>query len=543
MAGLAHISRRVQHHAHSVRWIKQAGFLEMVKALKNSFRKVTGRPRLLLFATFIGGLALTGILAFAKTFANIATTEGTPSSEVVVSKQFVSVKVATILSAWSIPVPYDNSMTDSLVKALNSTKAIPRGSSTKRYRPRLSEYNLVCDRLDFTVSDPFNVSSRLITNDGCATLNPRVPPSTDTNLTGTIIVQESKGRAKIVIPARGFQLLPKETIAEPSLFIRVEYKDHLFCSTFDSIPQIVSATRIGHSSAPLTVLTKCHFLSGEIVSLAVSSIRFSVPEPTMFHSIATSIFETQDELVSSMEKSVKNGTLISQSLDQLAQVIVMEVKITGTEVSALMCIGSKQDALPHIMCVYIVAHTLITKPRPANPDITSRFPEGGISTEFLKASVLMTLYHVPETKMSKPSFAISKILNSSWVAAAYLASLGQNFILDWEGSTAYIAYDTVEVIKGYEIPAGLFYSMIGVMVICLLFCAATEYWVEGRYKRSLYWQVAQSLAPSGEKASPQLHRFDTAQLEFEGRRIVSTKVPQMSGEAKMYQRSIPGFLY
>ncbi|KAF9141598.1 hypothetical protein BG015_001230 [Linnemannia schmuckeri] len=522
MAGLAHISRRVRHHAHSVRWIKQAGVLEMVKALWNSFRKVTGRPRLLLLATFIGSLALTGILVVVKTFANIATTEGTPSREVVVSKQFVYVNAVTTLPAWSIPIPYDNSMTDVLVKALNNTKAIPRASPTKRYRPHLSEYDLACNQLAFTVSAPFGNNSRVVTDDGCATLNLYVPSSKDTNLTGMTIFQESNGRAKIVIPARGFNLLPKETIDEPSLFFRVKYQDQFPCSIFDRSPQLVYATRIGHSSAPLTVSTKCQLLSGEMVSLAVASIRFSVPEPKMFHSIATTIFETQNELVSSMEKSVNNGTLISQSLDRLAQVIVMEVKIAGTEVSALMCSGSNQDALPRIMCVYIVAHTLITKPRPANPDITGRFPEGGISTEFPTASVLMTLYHLPDIKMGKPSFAIPKILNSSSVTATYLASLGQNFILDWEGSTAYIAYDTVEIIKGYEIPTGLFYSMIGVMVICLLFCAATEYWVEGRYKRSLYWQVAQSLAPPEDKALPELHRFVTAKLEFEGRRIVST---------------------
>ncbi|KAG0294183.1 hypothetical protein BGZ96_001624, partial [Linnemannia gamsii] len=86
-----------------------------------------------------------------------------------------------------------------------------------------------------------------------------------------------------------------------------------------------------------------------------------------------------------------------------------------------------------------------------------------------------------------PSFAITKVLNSSSVAAAYLASLGQNYIMDWERSTLYIDYDTVEIIKGYEIPTGLFYSMIGVMVVCFLFCAATECFVEGLYKRSLFW--------------------------------------------------------
>ncbi|KAF9300315.1 hypothetical protein BGZ91_009845, partial [Linnemannia elongata] len=207
----------------------------------------------------------------------------------------------------------------------------------------------------------------------------------------------------------------------------------------------------------------CQLLSGEMANLAVSGVRFSVPEPQKFHDIATSLFGTQDELVTSMESSVNNGTLISQSTDRYSQVLVMEVKVMGTEVSALMCVGSKLDGEPRIVCVYAVAHSKITKPRPSNPDITQLFPKG-ISSITTPGSVMMSLSHLPAVGMSTPTFAIRKILNSSSIASAYFASLGQNYILDWESSMLYIAYDTVEVIKGYEIPAGLFYLLIGVMV-------------------------------------------------------------------------------
>ncbi|OAQ35497.1 hypothetical protein K457DRAFT_13410 [Linnemannia elongata AG-77] len=537
MAGLVHVSRRTLHHAHSIRLIKQAGLLEMVRALWYSS---VNRPWFGLLATLNGGYMLMGILVSVKIFGiNPSTGERGLSHDVVGSRQFIVVNSLTRLPAWSIPVSFSTSVEDALARALNSTTAIPRVDPKKRYRPRLSEYEPACDQLDFKLTANVGNESLLLPNAGCATLIFSPPHSMHTNLTGSYIVQESKTRAKMVIPGTDdVTKLFNGTVVEVTLTVLLKFPDQEHCLTDFITPKILLATRNGLSSPPFTVVTRCQLLSGEIANLAVSGVRFSVPEPKKFHDIATSLFGTQDELVTSMESSVNNGTLISQSTDRYSQVLVMEVKVMGTEVSALMCVGSKLDGEPRIVCVYAVAHSTITKPRPSNPDITQLFPKG-ISSITTPGSVMMSLSHLPAVGMSTPTFAIPKILNSSSIASAYFASLGQNYIMDWEGSMLYIAYDTVEVIKGYEIPAGLFYLLIGVMFVCFLFCAATEYRVEDQYKRSLYWQVAQSLATSQDKASPQLHRFDIKQLEFEGRRIVSTKLPRMSKETPIYQQPVP----
>ncbi|OAQ35495.1 hypothetical protein K457DRAFT_13408 [Linnemannia elongata AG-77] len=541
MAGLVHVSRRTLHHTHSIRLIKQAGILEMGKALRYSS---INRPWFDLLATLIGGFMLMGILVSVKIFGvSPSTGERGLSHDVVGSRQYTEVDAGlTTLPTWSIPVSYSTSVEDALARALNSTTAIPRIDPKKRYRPRLSEYESSCDQLDFKLSAIFVNNSLLLPNAGCATLTIFPPPSMDTNLTGSYIVQESKSRAKMVIPGtNGIEDIPYGVVAETALIVRVKVSDQDYCVTQDKLPGLIFATRNGLSSPPSTAVTKCQLHSGEMVSLAASGIHFSVPEPKKFHDIATSLFGTQDELVTSMEASVNDGTLISQAEDRSAQVLVMEVKVMGTEVSALMCVGSKLDGVPRIVCVYGVAHSTITKPRPSNPDITKLFPENRNSSVNPLASVMMRLSHLPTVTvgMEKPKFAIPKILNSSSIAADYFASLGQNYILDWESSMLYVAYDTIEVIKGYEIPAGLFYLLIGVMVVCFLFCAATEYRVEDQYKRSLYWQVAQSLATSQDKLSPQLHRFDTKQLEFDDRRIVSTKLPRMSKETPIYQQPVP----
>ncbi|KAK5810137.1 hypothetical protein F5H01DRAFT_323350 [Linnemannia elongata] len=513
MAGLARLSQRTLHRIHSIRWIKQAGLLEMYGLL----------------VTFIGGYALTGILLGAKSFAVISTGERGLSHEVVESRQVIAISYVTTLPAWSIPISYNTSVDDALARAVNSTAAIPRASPTKRYRPHLSDYELACDQLNFKVVGKTGNDSLVLPNAGCATLTIFPPSSMDINLTGSYIVQESKSRAKMVVPGtNSIYNLPTGIVTENELTVRLKVNDKDYCVTRDKNSRPTFATKSGLSYPPSTVVTRCQLLSGEMVNLAVSGIRFNVPDPKEFHDIATSFFGTQDELVTSMEASVNNGILISQSTDRSAQVLIMEVKVMSTEVSALICVGSKLDGVPRIVCVYGVAHSTITKPRSSNPDITQLFPENGNLSVTPQVSIMMSLSHLPSVTvgMEKPTFAIPKVLKSSSIAADYFASLGQNYILYWEGSMLYIAYNTVEIIKGYEIPAGLFYLLIG-------------YWVEGQYKRSLYWQVAQSLATSQNKASPQLHRFDTKQLEFDDRRIVSTRLSQMSKETPIYQQPAP----
>ncbi|KAF9551002.1 hypothetical protein EC957_010770 [Mortierella hygrophila] len=96
--------------------------------------------------------------------------------------------------------------------------------------------------------------------------------------------------------------------------------------------------------------------------------------------------------------------------------IVTEIKIVGAEVRALVCSGSRLRTTDsaYISCAYTIANVLIIKPGPFNPDILLRQP---VSTD-------------------EPSFTTPNI-----IAAAYFASLRLNFILDWESSTLYVAYD------------------------------------------------------------------------------------------------------
>ncbi|KAF9324406.1 hypothetical protein BGZ91_002967 [Linnemannia elongata] len=527
-AALSHIARRNGNYAQSIRWIKQAGSPEMAKALWTSFGKVTRRHWLALFATFIGGYALTGIVVGAKSAANFATAN--PAVEVMVSKHFIEVSDITTVPSWSTPVDYATSMEVALTEALTSTKVNPDANPTKRYRPRLSDYELACDRLDARVYDDgaFNLP-----NDGCATLMLN-PTASGDPINGTgYIIQKSKGRAKVVV-----QTQAEDGQAEDKHIFGVTIRSQVTylgqdCITSDTNLNFIDTKRIGIVSSPTTVLTKCLLSSGEMVSLSLTSISFSVPTQKEFHTIASSIFKDQDELVSGMQESVNNGTLTNLPADPHQEMVVIEMRVVETEVRALVCSGSRLRTIDpvHISCAYTTANVLITKPRPVNPDILHRQPGNMTSPTVSKPQFMFSFYHLLLVSTDEPSFAIPKIIGASKVAAAYFANVGPNFILDWERSTLYVAYNRVDIIRGYDVPGWLFWTMVAVMVGSLAFWGATEYWVEAKYKRSLYFAVSMKLTDGETNTEPRLHQFDAKTQEFEGRRIVSERKPQ-KGEKK-----------
>ncbi|KAF9290774.1 hypothetical protein BGZ74_000461 [Mortierella antarctica] len=323
-------------------------------------------------------------------------------------------------------------------------------------------------------------------------------------------VRGSKSRVKVVIPtqdsADSHKLMPN-MVSDVGMASRVDYDDEA-CLIPNFSYTLLDASR------------------------AVSTIRFLVPSNEMFHSVATSIFGTQNELVQSMQDSVNNSTLTTLPADELEKLAIMEFKMTGTEVAALLCVWARQSIaeVPHIACVYAIASALITKPQSMDPDISRRLVNKGLNPTWTNITTIAALSYLPRVSKNSVSFDIPKILNESAAVTRYFASLGNNFIVDWEGSMLYVVFDTVEILKGYEIPRWLFISVIGVMVACFVFWVATEFLVEARYRESLYMTVSRELIGGRDGAKPRLHRFDPKTLEFEGqsRLVVFTSSLQAS---------------
>ncbi|KAG0375890.1 hypothetical protein BGX24_008551 [Mortierella sp. AD032] len=474
-----------------------------------------------LFATLVGSVALTAILIGAKTFVQSSIQEGKVSHEVVASRQFVLSNAITSLPAWTVPVGYDTSIEEALEKAVNSTRSIgTRRGTPKRYRPQRSEYELACDRFNFMAVS--NASRRLRKSDSCATVNFSPNSAGDSYIPNSTIVEISPGRGKVVYTTRYPDIMRKLTVLDISVYTHVVYRDSL-CGTFNANFNLIDATKAGLTSSPKTVSTKCLLASGEVVSLSTTVIRFTVPSREMFSSVATSIFGDQNELVSGLQDSVNNNTLTDLPADDVqVQRTVMEVKISGNEITTLICVGSRHNVteVPHITCGYTITSSLILKAQPMDPDISRLLTNKGLNPAITNTTIIMALHHLPSISPGKPPvFPISKVLNASWAASDYLASLGQSFVVDWDESMLFIAFDSIDILKGYELPGWLFYAMIGVMVLCLFFWAATKFWVDDLYQQSLYFAVSKELIDC-EADAPQLHRFSPAKLEFENRCIV-----------------------
>ncbi|KAF9332469.1 hypothetical protein BG006_004643 [Podila minutissima] len=333
------------------------------------------------------------------------------------------------------------------------------------------------------------------------------------------IVRGSKSRVKVVIPtqdsADSHKLTPN-VISDVGMASRVDYDDEA-CLT----PNLIS------------------------------TIHFLIPSKEMFHSVATFIFGTQNELVQSMQDSVNNSTLTTLPADELEKLVIMEFKMTGIEVVALLSVWARQSIaeVPHIVCVYTIASALITKPQSMDPDISRRSVNKGLNPTWTNITTTAQLSYLPRVSKNSVSFDIPKILNKSLAVTRHFASLGNNFIVDWEGSMLYVVFDIVEILKGHEILRWLFISVIGVMVACFVFWVATKFLVEARYRESLYMTASRELIGGRDGAKPRLHRFDPKTLEFEGQsrescpHIVATSVKRCSGVSRSDSRWFPRSTY
>ncbi|KAF9387653.1 hypothetical protein CPC16_006927 [Podila verticillata] len=415
---------------------------------------------------------------------------------------------------------------------------IPQAVPTKRYRPRVSGYELACDRFDLKTP---NKTFLVLPNDGCATIT-LIPSihAESADFPRMYTVRGSKSRVKVVIPtldsADSHNVMPNK-VADIGMFSRVDYDDEA-CLAPSLSYILLDTSHAGMTSSPRIVLTKCLLKTGGSIILSASTIRFMVPSNEMFHSVATSIFGTQNELVLSMQDSVNNSTLTTLPANELETLTIMEVKMTGIEVVALMCVWARQSIaeVSHIACAYTITSALITKPQSIDPDIARHLVNKGLNPTWTNITTTVDLSYLPWVSKNSVSFDIPKILNESTAVTRHFASLGNNFIVDWEGSMLYVVFDTVETLKGYEIPRWLFISVIGVMVACFVFWVATEFFVEARYHESLYMTVSRELTGGRDGEKPRLHRFDPKTLEFEDQRrlVVTRSSPPESKDVPVY---------
>jgi hypothetical protein len=297
------------------------------------------------------------------------------------------------------------------------------------------------------------------------------------------------------------------------------------CATDTVDGTSISSSASGIISAPFTSVTKCVFPLGQVISLSVTAIRYSVPDLKSFGSISSSVLQSSRAPVLAMQNSITDGTLSNLTASPLDGISVMEIQFSGNRVDFLICKSRRagQAGPPYLTCLYSVVTAIVSTPQPMLSEIAAlRGADKPISVLQKMASIFPIKYLSLKNGTGSNIFSVSQILDDSSSAAYYVASLGQNFFMDWDDGGLYTVFDTVDLTKGYEVPDWLFGSMVAVMAISLLLRIMAEITLDSKYKGSLLWALTKEIQPHLGRSTPTLVKVKPDTLTVENFRLVDT---------------------
>ncbi|KAF9334482.1 hypothetical protein BG006_002087 [Podila minutissima] len=533
-ASLAFYSKSRGGHAHSLRWVHQGGNLESVGV----FRKSVGRglPSGTLRPLVIV-IALSAFLKGLNIAANALVKESVQgfnaSHELVKTTEFISLDTISTLAGWSATVPYNSSISDTLLRTINSTLNIPDAVPNRVYTPRTIPYEVACTWFDFNVlTIHTDVYPNLLSADnGCSTLTIIPVTTTTLNYTTAVITRRPDGSAKVTMPGT-VPITNNPTLDlgflthQNSLFVGVsDPVNKCFTANYEEKP--VEAFFTGITAAPSTSVTKCVYPSGQVVSLSLTSVRYSVPDLNSFGSVSSSVLQSSSRApVLAMQKSVNDGIFSNLTASPLDSMSVMEVQFSGSRTDVLVCSAIRvgQAGLMNLVCNYSVITAIISKPQPTLPEIDSFRSARKPFPVQPKCVNMVPIDYLPKINGATGSslYSVSQILDDSSSAAEYLASLGQNFFMDWNDGGLYTVFDTVDMTKGYEIPGWLFWAVVATMAVCLLIQIAAELMLDARFKGSLLRVLTKEIEPHLGRSAPTLVTFKPDTLTVESFRLVDT---------------------
>ncbi|KAF9950657.1 hypothetical protein BGZ72_007735 [Mortierella alpina] len=483
----------------------------------------------MVFLNVLISLADTG----AKVFVKQAIRDTNAAQHIIQTTPFIRTDLFADIEGWTTTTPSGRGIVDALTMTINNTRNIPDAQPGRQYIPQQYPYESGCDRLNVFAVHP-NHTHLQISNNGCANLSIFNDNLLELNTSRSYVARRSEDRGTIVTPGRYDPDINDtfETGAmsvEIGSYVRLALNEDRKCLTALAHRNIVVPAQSGITSSPKTVVTKCLYPTGEIVSLSTTSLRFSVPNLQSFRQVTSKIFEEQDDLLIGMEQSIGEGLFSNLAADVMDGIHVMEAKTVGTEVRSVTCAARRasQNGTTYLMCSYATVAVVVTKPQAMLRDV-SALRAGKPYTPYALYTVAISAKHLPyssNSSLADPQYAATTILNASQDAARYFASLGQNFYIDWTGHKILLIFATTDRQKGYEIPLRLFSAVIGLMAGSVVLVLVVEFSVEDKFKRSLHWMVSKELEPRLGRRAPTLMQFGPEPPTLENARIASVGKP------------------
>ncbi|KAF9278406.1 hypothetical protein BGZ68_008594 [Mortierella alpina] len=489
----------------------------MFKAIRASSWRLPGT----IFWTLVLMAFLDVLISLADTGAKVlvkqATRQTSAAQEIIQTMPFIWTDRDASIQGWTTAVRAGSSIANALAMTINNTRNIPNVQSGRQYIPQEYPYESACDRLNFFAIHPNNTHLQIY-NSGCANLSISFDNLLVPNVSRSYVARRGEGRGTIVLPGQyDIKDMDKSVVtgassAELASYVRIVTSDDRRCYTGDFHRNIVVPTQSGLTNSPTTVATKCLYATGEIIALSTTSVRFSVPRLRAFRNVTSRIFDQQDDLLLGMEQSISKGLFSHLAADVVDGIQVLEVKTTGTEVRSLACAARRAsyNGTTYLMCAFTTTAATLTKAQKMLPEISAR-RAGKPYAPYDLFTVDIIAEHLPLTNnnasLSQSWYAMTTILNASKDAATYFASLGQNFNIDWTEQKILLIFETVDPLKGYEIPLWLFATVIALMVGSLVLVLVVEFSLEDKFKRSLQWMVSKELEPRLGRKAPTLMQF------------------------------------
>ncbi|KAF9964825.1 hypothetical protein BGZ70_005858 [Mortierella alpina] len=480
-------------YGNSIRWSRQGGYLEMASVLRNSSRPV---PRLAAVAMIMAIIA--SLLAH---FTSLFFSTMVHRSDINDNQSYTSTKTMRPTTSgeeiddWLIYLGHTSNVESSLGLLINNTRNIPDAVPGRRYTPRTFGYEVACDSIEVVVAqnltDP--IEQRV---GGCSAAMFDIGSDFFVwEPKKAINIQTAPDQYTIIAPAsypNGLDFREHRALS----FLHFDYLCLVPLSTIhaQAARQFNSFPNSGMTSLPRTMLTRCQYTSGALNVAAHTQMQFAISSLAEYDNITTTIFDgsAQLPLLTTMSAFTKNGTFLST---QSNSTLVALTK-AGADVHFLSCRSLHYIAPDDVglLCEYQVVVAIMTTPQLEDPIIAA---------------------DLKGRRVLGPTLPINQNL-AGIQGAKYFASLGQNFVMDWETGQLYVLYDTVDIKDGQEFSTALFVVLVVIMVLCAGVWVYSEKTIGVMYTNSLYKLIYTELEPHMEKTAPMLMSCTNDPLAFEG---------------------------
>jgi len=515
-------------YANSVRWIRSAGYLEMIKTIRNTRTResVPGSVKWALVAgllgTFVASVLDKGIAKFVEPTSKL----DAPKIESRAIPQFAPATDHQMFLGWNVVVPSKVGVKDAMIKTLNGSMIIDYPAYKSQYEPVTSEYKLAC------TSYNIGFENQVIRNStGCANVEFIISNSgalTDSNR--FFMTERSPNRWSIVMASsqsKGYSMFDTTLLAQFTLEGRYSADGDMSCTIEENYRRRRAKDIInGVTVFPITATTKCLYDTGDIIPLAMTTMRYTFNSTVYKSEIIDAFFtnSSDKDLFAAMKDATEKQRYLPSSpgtQNITSTEVWAEIRADNSTIEILACGNGEPEydgtaggsyEQKSFECVYGVTSLLsITQPINAN---TTRYLEGNKLRN--TKGTYMTLEYVMDVEYKGMTpISLEKMKNDTATVVEYMGLLGFNFYAEHRLGILHISHKVYYVQAGIDVPFWVL-VVVGVLTaISLCVWQMTNLMVGSPHNSSAYSIIRTQLEARSSTPVPNLMRFSLQPLMFE----------------------------